>query len=99
VNPSTALQFVLALVLLPPILRIGRGIRLTRGRQAFVLGMLLIILGFGMQLVGPLVPWTGLRFLRHLVLGAGGFALAWAAWSAGRAELQTAERSSAERQR
>lgn len=88
-NPSTAFQFIVALILLPAILRLGRGIRLERGRKAFTLGLFLIVIGFGMQVVGPYVLWDGFRLLRHLVIGGGGFALAWAAWSAGRAELAT----------
>jgi hypothetical protein len=80
-NPSSVFQFVLALVLLPLILRIARRIRVPIGREAFALAMVLIVVGFGMQAAGPLVPWTGLRLLRHLVLAAGGFSLAWAAWS------------------
>jgi hypothetical protein len=86
-NPSDVFRFILALVLLPPILRIGRGIRLPQGRQAFTYGLLLIVLAFAIQSIGPLVPWTGLRFVRHLVFAAGGFCFAWAAWVARRHEL------------
>jgi hypothetical protein len=87
VNPSDVFRLLLALVLLPAILRIGRGIRMPRGRQAFVWGLLLIILGMATQAFGPLVPWAGLRILRHFVFAAGGFGLAWAAWSARAHEL------------
>ncbi len=86
-NPSDVFRFVIALVLLPPILRIGRGIRLPFGRRVFVAGLLLILLAFAVQTVGPLVPWTGLRFVRHLIYAAGGFCFAWAAWSARTHEL------------
>lgn len=86
-NPGDVFRLVLALVLLPAILRIGRGIRMPRGRQAFVYGLLFIVLGMAMQAVGPLVPWTGLRLLRHFVFAAGGAGLAWAAWSARAHEL------------
>jgi len=83
-NPSDVFRFVLALALLPPVLRIGRGIRFPLGRKAFVLGVACIVVGFGMQAVGPLAPWTGFKMLRHLVFAAGGFSLAWAAWAARR---------------
>jgi hypothetical protein len=83
-NPSDVFRFVLALALLPPILRIGRGIRFPLGRKAFLFGVVYILVGVGMQAVGPLVVWTGFKLLRHLVFAAGGFSLAWAAWAAGR---------------
>lgn len=86
-NPSDVFKLVLALVLLPPIFRIGRGIRLPQGRRAFVYGLLFILLAFAMQAVGPLVPWSGLRFVRHLVFAAGGACFAWAAWAARRHEM------------
>jgi hypothetical protein len=89
VNPSDVFRFLLALALLPPLLRIGRGIRTPGGRKAFVFGVLFIIAGFGMQSVGPLVAWTGLRNIRHLVFAAGGFSLAWAAWRYRRGEIES----------
>jgi hypothetical protein len=93
-DPSSVFRFVLALVLLPAVLRIGRGIRMSFGRRAFVYGVVFIIAGFGLQAVGPLVPWSGLRVVRHLVFAAGGFSLAWAAWQARRQALDMAEASS-----
>ena len=81
-NPSDAFRFVLALALLPAILRIGRGLRFPLSRRAFVYGVVFIVAGFGLQAVGPLVPWAGLRLVRHLAFAAGGFSLAWAAWRA-----------------
>lgn len=93
-NPSDVFRFALALVLLPPIIRIGRGIRMPLGRKAFAYGIFFIIVGFGMQAVGPLIPWTGLRLLRHFVFAAGGFSFAWAAWQARRQALDTVEASS-----
>ena len=86
-NPSDVFKLVLALVLLPPILRIGRGIRSPQGRRAFVYGLLFILVAFAMQALGPLVTWSGMRFTRHLVFAAGGFSFAWAAWEARRHEL------------
>ena len=86
-NPSDVFRFVLALVLLPPMLRIGRGIRLPFGRQAFVWGVMFIVVGFGLQAVGPLVPWISLRLFRHFIFAAGGFSFAWAAWQARRQAL------------
>jgi hypothetical protein len=94
VNPSDVFRFALALVLLPAVIRIGRGIRIPFGRTAFVYGVLFIIIGFGLQAIGPLVPWDGLRAVRHLVFAAGGFSLAWAAWQARRQALDVAEASS-----
>lgn len=90
-NPSDVFRFVLALALLPGVLRIGRGIRFPLGRTAFLYGTLLILLGFGMQVLGPIVPWTGLKLLRHLTFAAGGFAMAWAAWAAHRQTIGTTE--------
>jgi len=83
-NPSDVFRFALACALLPPVLRIGRGIRFPLGRKAFVFGVVFILVGFGMQAVGPLIAWTGFKLLRHLVFAAGGFSLAWAAWAARR---------------
>jgi hypothetical protein len=40
-----------------------------------------------MQAVGPIVPWTGLRFVRHATYAVAGFGLAWAAWKARQHEL------------
>jgi hypothetical protein len=82
-NPESVFRFLLALALLPIVLSIGRNIRMpAAGRRAFVVGICAIVLAFGMQAVGPLVPWTGLRFVRHATFGIGGFGLAWAAWKA-----------------
>jgi hypothetical protein len=53
------------------------------------LGVVFIIAGFGMQSLGPVIPWTGLRNIRHLVFAAGGFSLAWAAFNVRRAELES----------
>lgn len=79
-NPSDTFRFLLALGLLPVLIRLGRGINLPKGREAFVFGVVAIIAAFGMQAVGKLVPWDGLRLVRHLVFGVGGFSLALAAW-------------------
>lgn len=88
-NPSDVFRFVLALVLLPALLRIGRGIRVTQGRRAFAFGVVYIIIGFGMQALAPLIP-LDIRLLRHLVFAAGGFSLAWAAWEFGREQSDVA---------
>jgi hypothetical protein len=90
-NPSDTFRFLLALGLLPVLLRLGAGVRLPKGRQAFVFGVVAIIAAFGMQTVGKFVPWDGFRLLRHFVFGVGGFSLAWAAWQARRFELARAE--------
>ena len=79
-NPSDTFRFLLALGLLPVLIRLGRTINLPRGREAFVFGVVAIIMAFGMQAVGRLVPWDGFRLVRHLVFGVGGFSLAFAAW-------------------
>jgi hypothetical protein len=79
-NPSDTFRFLLALGLLPVLIRLGRGINLPKGREAFVFGVVAIIAAFGMQAVGRLVPWDGFRLMRHLVFGIGGFSLAYAAW-------------------
>lgn len=81
-NPSDLFRFLLAFGLLPVIIRLGRGIRLPVGRQAFILGVVAITAAFAMQAFGPLIAWSGLRLLRHFVFGFGGFALAWSAWQA-----------------
>lgn len=82
VNPGDLFRFVLALGLLPVMLRIGRSIRIPVGRRAFVIGVAAIIIGFGMQVVGPFIPWRDLRYVRHFVFAIGGFGLAAAAWQA-----------------
>jgi hypothetical protein len=87
VNAEDVFRFVLALAFLPVILRLGRGIRIPRGREAFAFGVVCIVAAFGMTAVGPLVPWAGFRLLRHFVFGIGGFSLALAAWQARRWEL------------
>jgi hypothetical protein len=87
VNPSDLFRFLLALGLLPVMVRLGRGIRMPRGRLAFILGVVAITMAFGMQAFGSLIPWSGLRLTRHLVFGFGGFALAWSAWQARGHEL------------
>jgi hypothetical protein len=87
VNPSDLFRFLLAFGLLPVIIRLGRGIRMPAGRLSFVLGVAAITVAFGMQAFGPIIPWSGLRLLRHFVFGFGGFALAWAAWQARGSEL------------
>lgn len=86
-NPSDVFRFLLALGLLPVVLRLGRGIRIPKGRRAFVLGVCSIVFAFGMQAVGRFVPWSEFRLLRHFVFGLGGFSLAWAAWQARAYEL------------
>jgi hypothetical protein len=78
---------MLAVGLFPVVLRLGRGIRMSAGRRAFVVGVAAIILGFGMQTFGRFVPWTEWRLVRHFVFGFGGFSLAWAAWQARGYEL------------
>jgi hypothetical protein len=87
VNPSDTFRFLLAVGLLPVIIRLGRGIRLPQGRRAFVLGVVAITFAFGMQAFGSFVPWTEWRLLRHFVFGFGGFSLALAAWQARGYEL------------
>ncbi len=89
-NPSDVFRFVLALVLLPAVVRLGRAIRLPQGRRSFMYGVVFIIIGFGMQALAPLIP-VDVRLLRHLVFAAGGFSLAWAAWEARSHELAAAE--------
>jgi hypothetical protein len=86
-NPNDVFRFLLALGLLPIILRLGRGIRIPEGREAFVFGVVCIVAAFGMTAMGPLVPWSGFRLLRHFVFGVGGFSLAMAAWQVRRYEL------------
>ncbi len=86
-NPDDVFRFLLALGLLPIILRMGRGIRIPTGREAFVFGVVCIVAAFGMTAVGPVVPWAGFRLLRHFVFGIGGFSLAAAAWQVRRYEL------------
>lgn len=85
-NPDDIFRFLLALGLLPVILLIGSGIRIPVGREAFVFGVVCIVVAFGMTAIGPLVPWTGFRLLRHFVFGIGGFSLALAAWQVRRYE-------------
>jgi hypothetical protein len=80
VNPSDAFRFLLALGLFPILLRLGGSIRIDHGRQAFVIGVVAIIAGFGLQVMGPFIPWSDLRYVRHVVFAIGGFSLAWAAW-------------------
>jgi hypothetical protein len=90
-NPSDTFRFVLALGLLPVIVRLGRGIRLSRGRRAFIVGVVAITFAFGMQVLGPLTPWSGtIKDLRHFVFGFGGFSLAWAAWQMRQSEVARA---------
>jgi hypothetical protein len=91
VNPSDTFRFLLAVGLFPVFLRLGRGIRAPRGRRAFIVGVLAIVLAFGMQVFGSLTPWAPqVRLLRHFVFGFGGFSLAWAAWQARGYELAQA---------
>jgi hypothetical protein len=89
-NPSDTFRFLLALGLLPVLLRLGSAVRIPRGKQAFAFGVVAIIAAFGMQAVGKFVPWDGFRLLRHIVFGIGGFSLAWAAWQARMSELARA---------
>jgi len=89
-NPSDTFRFLLALGLLPVLLRLGAGVRIPKGREAFAFGVIAIIAAFGMQAIGAFVPWTGFRLLRHFVFGFGGFSLAWAAWQARVSELSRA---------
>jgi hypothetical protein len=89
VNPSDVFRFVLALILLPPVVRLVRMIRLPQWRRAFMYGVVFIIVGFGMQALAPLIP-VDVRLLRHLVFAAGGFSLARAAWQARNHELAAA---------
>ena len=87
-NPESVFKFLMGVGLLLIVLNIGRDIRMPRGgRIAFVVGVTAIVFAFGMQAVGPLVPWAAFRFLRHVVFGVGGFGLAWSFWKARQHEL------------
>jgi hypothetical protein len=85
-NPDGVFIFLLALGLLPVLFRLGRGIRIPKGREAFAFGVVCIVAAFGMTAVGRLVPWAGFRLLWHFVFGIGGFSLALAAWQVRRYE-------------
>lgn len=86
-DPSDVFRFLLALALMPIVFRIGSRIRMPRGRGAFVVGVTAVVAAFGMAAVGRVVPWDGLKIVRHLTFALGGFSLAWAAWRARRYEL------------
>jgi hypothetical protein len=88
-DPNDLFRFLLALALMPIVFRIGSRIRMPRGRRAFALGVTAVVVAFGMAAVGRVVPWDGLKSLRHMTFALGGFSLAWAAWSARRHELAT----------
>jgi uncharacterized membrane protein YqaE (UPF0057 family) len=88
VNLSDVFRFVLSLFLLPIIVRLGRGIRVERGRMAFLVGVVAITAAFGLQAFAPLTPWAQLLKLpRHFIFGFGGFSLAWSAWQMRGSEL------------
>jgi hypothetical protein len=92
ISPLNVFRFALALALSPVVLSLGRAIRLPRAaKQAFAFGFIALVIAFGMQLVGPVIPAIKLgavlgdtnyvfRFFRHVMFGVGGFGFAWAAW-------------------
>jgi hypothetical protein len=85
-------RFLLALALTPFVVTLGRGIRMPRSvRAAFMIGLVAIVVGFGMSAVHALVSWPPFDSIRHVVFAVGGFGLAWAAWQARVHELSASE--------
>ena len=90
---NNVFRFVTALVLLPGIFTIGRRIRMPWARTPFLVGILALVLSFGMSCVDQqlslYVPW--IEWARHGVVTVAGVSFAWAAWKARLHELALRE--------